>query len=257
MRLVQRGIQKLQRDILKSISFSALNYLFKDLNYMLLTIEPFDSYCYKKSVEQLNDRQNLESELVGILTVAYGFRGEGLYRSIQPQQEGQELATLARRVSDTNPQTVVEIGTAEGGTLYTWCRFLHSAEIICSIDIGKRFGQRTKFFREFTDEADLLFINSSSQDRQTAKTVDDSISEGIDFLFIDGDHSYEGVKQDFELYSPLVNNDGIIAFHDIVKIDSEYMGVPRFWKEVKDNYESEEIILPKEKHRGGIGILHM
>jgi len=41
--------------------------------------------------------------------------------------------------------------------------------------------------------------------------------EPLDFLFIDGDHTYEGVKRDFEMYSPLVRNGGIIAFHDIVK----------------------------------------
>lgn len=41
----------------------------------------------------------------------------------------------------------------------------------------------------------------------------------IDFLFIDGDHSYEGVKKDFELYSTLVNDNGIIVIHDT---DSKY-----------------------------------
>ena len=41
----------------------------------------------------------------------------------------------------------------------------------------------------------------------------------IDFLFIDGDHSYEGVKKDFELYSSIVNDNGIIVIHDT---DSNY-----------------------------------
>lgn len=36
----------------------------------------------------------------------------------------------------------------------------------------------------------------------------------IDFLFIDADHSYEGVKLDFDLYSKLVKKTGIIALHD-------------------------------------------
>ena len=38
----------------------------------------------------------------------------------------------------------------------------------------------------------------------------------IDLLFIDGDHTYVGVKMDFEMYRPLVRKGGIIAFHDIV-----------------------------------------
>ncbi len=36
----------------------------------------------------------------------------------------------------------------------------------------------------------------------------------IDFAFIDGDHSYEGVKRDFELYSNLMSDNGIITIHD-------------------------------------------
>jgi len=36
----------------------------------------------------------------------------------------------------------------------------------------------------------------------------------IDFLFIDGDHHYESVKKDWDLYSPLLGNGSIVAFHD-------------------------------------------
>ena len=36
----------------------------------------------------------------------------------------------------------------------------------------------------------------------------------IDLLFIDGDHSYEGVKLDFELYSKILNPNGLILIHD-------------------------------------------
>jgi hypothetical protein len=36
----------------------------------------------------------------------------------------------------------------------------------------------------------------------------------IDFLFIDGDHSYEGVSNDFNLYKNIISNGGMIAIHD-------------------------------------------
>jgi hypothetical protein len=36
----------------------------------------------------------------------------------------------------------------------------------------------------------------------------------IDYLHIDGDHSYEGVKNDFDLYSQIVSTNGIITIHD-------------------------------------------
>ena len=37
---------------------------------------------------------------------------------------------------------------------------------------------------------------------------------GPDFLFIDGDHSFEGVHRDFESYKNKISKNGVIAFHD-------------------------------------------
>ena len=59
----------------------------------------------------------------------------------------------------------------------------------------------------------------------------------IDFLFLDGDHTYEGIRQDFEMYSPLVKKGGIIGFHDIAPHPPETdCDVFRFWNEIKLNY---------------------
>jgi predicted O-methyltransferase YrrM len=64
----------------------------------------------------------------------------------------------------------------------------------------------------------------------------------IDILFIDGDHSYEGVKKDWELFSPHVSEFGIVVFHDttwdlIRDGSSPYkrddMGVPKFVEELR------------------------
>ena len=41
-----------------------------------------------------------------------------------------------------------------------------------------------------------------------------SIGKAVDFLLIDGDHSYEGVKRDWENFSGLLNTDAFVAFHD-------------------------------------------
>jgi predicted O-methyltransferase YrrM len=47
----------------------------------------------------------------------------------------------------------------------------------------------------------------------------------IKLLFIDGDHAYESVKQDYELWSPLVVTGGWVIFHDYTK---PYPGVRKF-----------------------------
>lgn len=56
----------------------------------------------------------------------------------------------------------------------------------------------------------------------------------IDFLFIDGDHSYEGVKSDFELYSNLLSPKGIIVLHDTDSLYEETLIVSEDAK--KDYY---------------------
>lgn len=48
------------------------------------------------------------------------------------------------------------------------------------------------------------------------------INEKIDFLYVDGNHEYEYVKKDLELYWPKINKGGIISGHDI-----QYQGVSK------------------------------
>jgi Predicted O-methyltransferase len=62
----------------------------------------------------------------------------------------------------------------------------------------------------------------------------------IDLLFIDGDHSYAGVKRDWELFSPFVSRFGVVVFHDTIwdlrpdpRYSREDMGVPAFVEELR------------------------
>ena len=75
---------------------------------------------------------------------------------------------------------------------------------------------------------------------------------------IDGDHTYEGVKRDFELYSRLTSRDGLIAFHDIVpnRFDPE-IEVDRLWRELKLSFSHEEILHDVNQQKFGIGLLSM
>jgi hypothetical protein len=91
------------------------------------------------------------------------------------------------------------------------------------------------------------FIKSTSIDAYYDFFVRQDIK--IDFLFIDGDHTYEGVKQDFELYSKILSDKGVIIIHDtdskyeeslIVSEDSKkdhyrFDGPSKFIKELQKN----------------------
>ena len=52
--------------------------------------------------------------------------------------------------------------------------------------------------------------------------------EPIRLLFIDGDHSYEASRDDFAAWSPKVEGNGLVAFHDV----GVWTGVTRFYKEL-------------------------
>ena len=84
----------------------------------------------------------------------------------------------------------------------------------------------------------------------------------MDFLFIDADHTYEGVKMDFEMYSQLMRRGGIVAFHDILPHDRKHdpdgsVGVHRFWQEIKQIYKHTEIIKDKDQGWAGIGVIYV
>lgn len=63
------------------------------------------------------------------------------------------------------------------------------------------------------------FIKDTSENAYYNFFVKEDIK--IDLLFIDGDHSYEGVKLDFELYSKLLTEKGVIIIHDTDKSYSD------------------------------------
>ncbi len=67
------------------------------------------------------------------------------------------------------------------------------------------------------------FLNTTTEDAFYNFFVKRDIK--IDYLHIDADHTYEGVKKDFELYSTIMNENGIISIHDTDK---------RYW----DNFET-------------------
>jgi predicted O-methyltransferase YrrM len=180
--------------------------------------------------------------------------------TIAPIQTRSELMELGEVIAAAKPVRALEIGTARGGTLFVLCRLAASDATVISLDLphgafgGGYSPLRMPLYRRFASPGQSLhLIRADSHDMDTLERVRKILGpEPLDYLFIDADHTYEGVKRDFEMYSPLVRKGGTVVFHDIVQ-DESGCEVPRFWSEIKEQYLSREIIDAEENF--GIGVL--
>ena len=159
----------------------------------------------------------------------------------------------------------MEIGTANGGTLFLFARVSSPDAVIISIDLPHgRFGGgypewKIPLYKSFAARKQKIYLIREDSHELSTLDMANKILKGhkLDFLFIDGDHRYEGVKTDFEMYSRLVDMGGIIAFHDIVPGPSENVGgVPKFWNEIKHSFNHAELVKDWKQGGGGIGIIY-
>lgn len=175
-----------------------------------------------------------------------------------------EITSLVKAVAGLKPKIIVEIGTNMGGSLFYFTKVADSEALIISIDLPGGLGgggypdYRTDFYYSFkSSKQKMLLWRLDSHLNATLETLKNTLGDQkIDFLFLDADHSYEGIKQDFEMFSPLVRKDGVIAFHDIKHTEPDnWIQVDKFWNEIKKEYKHEEFIDTSTKW-GGIGIVY-
>jgi predicted O-methyltransferase YrrM len=184
-------------------------------------------------------------------------------------QKVSEMSPLISLLKKRKLRTIVEIGTAGGGTFYAWCKIAEPDATIVSIDLpGGPFGggysvKDIKRFRKYKRKNQrLYFFRKDSHKKSTKKELMKKIKgRKIDFLFIDGDHRYSGVKKDWNLYSPLVKRKGLIVFHDILPHPKVPLcKVDKLWNEIKDNYKQREFIDIHDDRGwgqwGGIGVIY-
>jgi cephalosporin hydroxylase len=172
------------------------------------------------------------------------------------EQWPNEIRPFTQFLAEKKPENILEIGVRNGGTASLWCH------VASGLVVGVDWDQRDSLGHSNTiqlsnamlsDYPNYRFVFGDSHSESTRKLIESLVPE-VDFLFIDGDHSYEGVKKDFEMYSPLVKSGGLIAFHDIVDTDlirSAGHGVHIFWRQLKGK-KTEFCI---NGAWGGIGVL--
>jgi len=180
-------------------------------------------------------------------------------------QQRDELTALGEILAARRPERALEIGTWRGGTLLLLMRLASPQATIIGVDLPEgRFGgygrSRTWLYKRFARPRQrLLLLQGDSHSRDVSDKVKAALrGQELDYLFIDGDHSYPGVKCDFEIYGPMVGKGGLIAFHDIVEGPTENVGgVPQVWREIRSKYRHIEIIKDRQQGGYGIGVLYI
>jgi predicted O-methyltransferase YrrM len=212
------------------------------------------------------------TDLDELIEVAYGF--DQLEVRIPPGQVRAEIRALLKLLQPRRCRRLLEIGTQHGGSLFLLAQAAHPEALILSIDLPHgEFGGgyplwRAPVYRRFgLPDQRIELIRADSHAEATRIRVEELLGgEQLDFLFVDGDHTYDGVRRDFELYSGLVRKGGLIAFHDIAPgraadeaaLDGGLLGgeVPRFWQELCERYPTTELT-GSEIGFFGIGVVHV
>ncbi len=179
-------------------------------------------------------------------------------------QRPREILELLIHLEAVPPRVIVEIGTAAGGTLLLLARVAAPEALLVSIDLrGGGYGGgyspwRRRIYRSFARERQqiVLIDGDSHSPAIRDRLLRHLAGRQIDFLLIDGDHSYDGVRRDFEDYAPLVAPGGQVCLHDIRQHPLGYSGeVWRFWQELATSRAGTRAILEPGVVGYGLGLI--
>jgi len=176
----------------------------------------------------------------------------------EPWQQPAEIEVLVARCRGLRPRAILEIGTARGGTLRCWLECASPGATVISVDLPWKAEDHRELFRSWAPPGVTLhLLHADSHDPATLAEVA-RLAPVLDFLFIDGDHTYRGVKQDFDWYAGLVRPGGLVALHDIhPSAATPEIAVPRFWRELRaGDLRTEEIVADPGQAGFGIGLVY-
>jgi predicted O-methyltransferase YrrM len=221
------------------------------------------------AARRLRSRADQAVTVDALLELTFEFEPFGI--SMAPLQSRWEFRRLLEEVALVRPETMLEIGTAKGGSLLAFAQLCAPDAHIVSVDLphGPFGGGYPKWkvplYKAFARPSQRLdLVRGDSHSASTFEHVQSLLgSRKLDFLFIDGDHAYEGVKSDFETYTSLMRPGGVVAMHDIAAphpdrpiLNGNNPGdVPRFWADLTSERPGEAIVDPEGHGCFGIGLI--
>jgi hypothetical protein len=184
-----------------------------------------------------------------------------LPRRYKPHTVGEwtgHLAFANDLIAALEPRLIVELGTHWGEAYFTFCQSVQELGLgtMCyAVDHWQGDEHAGSYGEEVFDEVSTYngrFYRQFSY--LLRRSFDDAINQfgdgSIDLLHIDGLHTYEAVRHDFEKWLPKVKPGGIVLFHDISPRHEDF-GVWRLWEEIKAQFpETFEF-----HHSWGLGVV--
>jgi hypothetical protein len=150
-------------------------------------------------------------------------------------------------VEAMKPKTIVELGSHHGDSYCCFCQAVTQLKLSTKTYAVDTWAgdEHAGFYDDSVYQGlktyhDPLYSSFSQLVRSTFDEALDHFGEGtVDLLHIDGLHTYEAVKHDFESWLPKMSSHGVIIFHDI-NVRHHGFGVWKLWDELKVKFPSVE-----------------
>ena len=222
---------------------------------------------YPVSIDRLKRMEYLLPEPSVRFAIPWTYKGLGHFKHLTVYQHPIELHELYKMLLGIKPGSILEIGTARGGTLYLWAQAAAADAVIMSIDLpGGPFGGgypecRMPFYTNFSGPGQRLeLVRQDSHHPDTvARAADFFTSAPVEFLFIDADHRLRGICDNLRLYASLVRAGGWIGLHDILP-NPRYpeIQVWKLWESLRLLPYTSEIVHSQDSERPlGIGLINV
>ena len=163
-------------------------------------------------------------------------------------------------VRNVRPRRLVELGVCLGTSFFAFCQAVKDGGLdteLVAVDTWEGDEHTGRYGPGYLEQFNAVWRTRFPRlaVRQVKRPFDEAREEvedaSVDLLHLDGCHTYDAARHDYETWSGSVRGGGIVLFHDIAVRDADRgFGVYRLWAELKGRFPTAEF-----GHSFGLGVL--